>query len=301
MADSGILQQAIIIEKVNRKHATHFSLCNGDKIRYLISLNDGSRQLSKNISAYSGKLSVLMKLIVYIPFSLLKAGRTGYFVRVKLHPAIQEQVQRINCDAWNMIVGTYDEKQKLVLQCFSKKKLYANFVKIGNKATEKEMVAEMDFLKTEHHFHTFRIPKLLGFKEISATCPFNLQVTKEFNGCKVEPQINKDIVKLYKELSEQKKIIEGVEYEFSHGDFAPWNLKKDGSEYVLFDWEHCGYRMKGFDLMHYATIIEIVMNGRSLKEACETGLNNIRQFDTAFSVDIEAFQTEFQKLRRQIG
>lgn len=301
MSDSGILQQVVKIEKVNRKQATHFALCNGAKIRYLITIEDGKRRLSKNISTYSGKLGVLMKLLVYIPFSLLKVGKMGYYVRARLHPMVQEEVLRINCEAWNMIIGTYDEKQKLVLQCFDKKKLYASFVKIGNKATENEMRAEIEFLKKEHHFRTFRIPRLLGYKVIGDRCPFNIQVTREFKGKKVEPEINNDIVKLYKELSEQKKVIAGIEYEFSHGDFAPWNLKRDDSGYVLFDWEYCGYRMKGFDLMHYATIIEVVMNGRSLEEACEVGLKNIRRFDATFSVDISAFQTEFQKLRRQIG
>ena len=300
MSDSGILQQAVKIEKVNRKQATHFALCNGNKIRYLIALDGGKKRLSKNIATYSGKLSVLMKLLAYIPFSLLKAGKMGYFVRVSLHTAIQEEVQRINCEAWNMIVGTYDEKQKLVLQCFNKKKLFASFVKIGNEATEKEMRGEMEFLKTEHHFRTFRIPRLLDCKEISDICPFNLQMTEEFKGGKVEPKISEDIVTLYKELSEQKKGIDGTECEFSHGDFAPWNLKRDGLKYVLFDWEHCGYRMKGFDLMHYATITEMVINNQSLEMALENGLLNIKKYIPEFYIDKSEFLHEFSKLRTQI-
>lgn len=81
---------------------------------------------------------------------------------------------------------------------------------------------------------------------------FNIQITKEFVGDKVEPILTQEIVEIYEELSKDKK--NGLE--FSHGDFAPWNLKRNGDKYTLFDWEHCGYRMPGFDLMHYATIVQ---------------------------------------------
>lgn len=301
MSDSSILRQAVKIEKVNKKLATHFALCNGNKIRYLIALDDGKLRLSKNIATYSSKLGLLMKLLAYIPFSLLKVGKLGYFVKVCLHPAIQEEVQRMNCEAWNMIVGTYDEKQKLVLQCFNKKNLSASFVKIGNKATENAMRAEIKFLKSENHFCTFKIPKLLGYKTIGDKCPFNIQITEEFKGYKVKPEINEDIVKLYKELSKSKKAIDGAEYEFSHGDFAPWNLKRDGLEYVVFDWEHCGYRMKGFDLMHYATIIEMVINNQSMEMAFESGLLNVKKYIPEFCINKSEFLREFCKLRTQIS
>lgn len=88
--------------------------------------------------------------------------------------------------------------------------------------------------------------------------------------------------------------------EFSHGDFAPWNLKKNGDRYTLFDWEHCGYRMPGFDLMHYAEIIEVVINQKDFSEAFEAGLKNIRKYITDFSIDKDEFLDEFRKLRKQI-
>lgn len=301
MSDSNILQQAVKIEKVNRKKATHFVLCNGDKIRYLIALKGGKKRLSKNISAYSGKLGLLMRLLNYIPFSLLKTVKMGYFVKADLHSAIQGEVIKVHSQTWNMIVGTYDEKQKLVLQCFSKNKPLASFLKIGNQATETEMMSEIDFLELDHNYHSFKIPRILGCKKKDDECPFNLQITEEFVGNKVQPIINDDIIEIYREISKRKKVVYGLEYEFSHGDFAPWNIKKNASGYVVFDWEHCGYRIKGFDLMHYATIIEIVINGKSLTEACELGLSNILKFDPIFSIDMKAFKNEFQRLRRQIG
>ena len=46
----------------------------------------------------------------------------------------------------------------------------------------------------------------------------------EFVGDKVEPILTQEIVEIYEELSKDKK--NGLE--FSHGDFAPWNLKRNG-------------------------------------------------------------------------
>lgn len=301
MKDSGIIQQAVEIEKVKGKQASHFALCNGGRIRYLIAIDGGRKRLSDNISTYSNKLGLLMKLLRYLPFAFLREIKLGYYVNATLHPAIEEEVQQCHPDSWNMIVGTYDEKQKLVLQCYSRNKPLSTFVKIGNRATEKEMRAEIDFLNTRHTFSSLSIPTILGSKEKSADCPFNILITEEFVGEKVEPELTADIVKICKEIAENKKVVDGVKYEFSHGDFAPWNIKKKGNQYTVFDWEHCGYRVAGFDLMHYATIIEVVINGKNYSEAYESGIGNIRKYVPAFDIDKGKFLEEFTKLRTEIS
>lgn len=300
MGTSGILKQALKIQNVDRKCATHFALYNGDQIRYLIAINDGKKRLSNNISAYSSKLGLLMKLLRYLPFILLKEIRIGCYVRVTLHPEIQKEVNHLNLDKWNVIVGTYDEKQKLVLQCYSHNSPFSTFMKIGNDATEKEMLAEMNFLKNKHSYRFFVIPTILESEEKNMHCPFNIQITKEFVGKKVKPKLTKIIVCIYKEIATQTKIVDGVEYEFSHGDFAPWNIKKSGGKYVVFDWEHCGYRLKGFDLIHYATIVEMVVNRKDASEAFDIGLNEVRKFIPEFDIDKESFILEFKKLRKQL-
>ena len=300
MKDSGILQQAVEIEKVKRKQASHFALCNGGRIRYLIAIDGGRKRLSDNISTYSNKLGLLMKLLRYLPFAFLKKIKLGYYVNVTLHPAIEEEVQQCHPDAWNMIVGTYDEKQKLVLQCYSRNNPLSTFVKIGNRATEKEMRAEIDFLNTRHTFSSLSIPTILGSKEKSADCPFNILITKEFVGEKVEPELTADIVRVYKEIARNKKVVDGVKYEFSHGDFAPWNIKKKGNQYTVFDWEHCGYRIEGFDLMHYATIVEMVIRGKGATEAFDIGLSQVQKFIPGFNMDKKRFMMEFKRLRKQL-
>lgn len=255
MQDSNIVLQVVKIENTNRKSATHFALCSGLHLRYLIDLDGGAKRLSENISTYSKKLSLLMQFINIIPFPILNLMKLGYFVKAELNKEVETCRQNIQKKHWNMIVGTYDEKQKIVLQCFNASE-NADFIKIGNAATEKEMNAEISFLQQKRVYSTFDIPQLLGSISRADGATFNIQITKEFVGDKVEPILTQEIVEIYKELSKDKK--NGLE--FSHGDFAPWNLKRNGDKYTLFDWEHCGYRMPGFDLMHYATIVQKVLN-----------------------------------------
>lgn len=296
MSDSGILLQTTDIKKTNKKAATHFALCNGSQLRYLIDLDGGKKKLSENIAAYSKKLGLLMYMINFLPLSLLEKTGIGYFARIRLHPEIEECRRNTKKPHWNMIVGTYDEKQKVVLQCFDNEG-ESEFIKVGNSATEEEMNVEISFLSDKRKYKSFDVPELIGSKLRSEGSEFNIQVTREFYGDKVEPVLNGEIIRIYLELSSDKK----GNLEFSHGDFAPWNFKKNNGRYTLFDWEHCGYRMEGFDLMHYAMIIEVIINGKDFSEAFDIGLVNIKEHLPKFNIDKTAFLEEFQKLRTQIN
>lgn len=295
MSNSGILSQVVKIEKTNMKASTHFALCNGSELRYLIDLNGGKKRLSKTISTYSKKLRLLMRLIDIVPLSLFKLLGLGSFVKTVLHPEVDECRKNIQKKYWNMIIGTYDEKQKVVLQCFDDVGA-ADFVKVGNIATEDEMNAEISFLRKKKQYSSFKIPDLVSSTRRADGATFNIQVTKEFLGDKVEPVLTQEIVNIYQELSKDMK--NGLA--FSHGDFAPWNLKKNDEQYTLFDWEHCGYRMPGFDLMHYTTIVGKALYGKEVSEAFDDGLKEIHRYLPDFSSDKEVFLAEFERLRTQI-
>lgn len=302
MTDSGIMQQVLKIKKVRRKEATHFVLCNGDEIRYLIAIDGGKKRLSCNISAYSHTLGILMRVINFLPFFLLSLMRIGYFANLKLHPEIDKIFHESQKSEWNMIVGTYDEKQKLVMQCFNSDNEPAVFIKIGNQSTEQEMETEINFLEQNRKYNMFDTPEILEKKIKSEQCPFNIQVTAEFVGKKVEPILTEEIVRIYREISFDTKLVDGVEYEFSHGDFAPWNIKKGkNGKYIIFDWEHCGYRMKGFDLMHYVTMIEVVMHRKSFFEAFDIGLREIREFIPDYDINKTFFLKQLKNLRTEIA
>ena len=299
MSDSGILRQALKIEKVNKKQATHFVLCNGDKIRYLIALDGGKKRLSLNISTYSGKLGILMRLLDYVPFSVLMMSKLGYYVKVELHSTIESVRKNTGTKHWNVIVGTYDEKQKLVMQCFNPNG-DAIFIKIGNQATDEEMHKEITFLREGRRYKTFDLPEMLTYCFMDKDNPFNIQVTKEFHGEKVEPILTKDIVDIYQELSSEKKVMDGITYERSHGDFTPWNLKKGASRYVLFDWEHIGFRMPGYDLMHYVMTVEIALNGRNLTEAYDNAVKEIQNIIPDFGVEQNLILAEYRKIIKEL-
>lgn len=298
MAESGILHETLKLVKTKKKKATHFVLCNGAKARYLIDLSwEGKKRLSQNISAYSGKLNLLMRLLGILPFSVLKQAGVGYYAKVGLNPAIADVVEEPQFDGYNVIIGTYDEKQKLVFQCFKKGITLSEFVKVGNCATNIEMKAEIDFLEEAKNFTSFKIPELLKAQLISESHPFNIQITQEFVGEKVLPILTADIVQIYKEISNRTKYVDGIEYEFSHGDFAPWNIKKASDGYIVFDWEHCDYRVKGFDLMHYCVVSKMMLDGKSMKDAFNEGLEEISRFVPRFKLDYDLFEQEYKALR----
>ena len=295
---SGILVQALKIEKTKKNDSSHFVLCNGDKIRYIIAPN-GKKRLSKNISTYSGKLGLLMKYLNCIPFWMLVKAGIGYFAKIDLHPEIEKAFKQTGKSAWNMIIGTYDEKQKLVIQCFENDADDAVFIKIGNSATEKEMAAEMGFLRMAEVYRTFEIPQIIAAIKADDGNPFNLQLTRDFKGEKVEPVLTEDIVDIYKEISAIKHEDDAIPngYAFSHGDFAPWNIKKTGNGYTVFDWEHCGIRLSGFDLMHYVVVSAIMINGIQEHDAFKQGLETIRNYINDYDLDEQDFFAEYHRLR----
>lgn len=289
MNTSGILAECLSIEQAGRKNATHFVVCNSNKIRYIIALKEGKSRLSANIKPYSGKLYLLMELINIFPLQLFRVVKLGYFAKVVPCKAIQRSLDRTGTIYWNVIVGTYDEKQKLVFQCFADHKK-TKYVKVGNRNTEVEMRTEIDYLKKDHSNEDFIVPKLVAYELRNASCPFNIQITEEFTGEKIEPILTEDIIKLYQSVCCKEPM-------FSHGDFAPWNIRKDGNKYILFDWEHCGKRIQGFDLMHYIVVVQVMLSNIEEHAAFENGLIEIRKFIPDFDLDEREFFAEYHKLR----
>ena len=287
MDNSSIIDEVICLEKEKIKISTHFAFCVNRKIRYLISIKGGKKKIATNLSSYSKKHFLLMKLFIFLPLGLLKTMKLGYFVQARFCDEIDTYIKSVvknefSCAhyQWNMIIGTYDNKQKLVVQCFDKRQS-AVFLKIGNQNTAKEMLTEIDFLYSNPQYKTFDVPIVINKRQISDEYRFNIQVSKEFSGDKVAPVMNKDMYEIFNEITNSKdiKMVDGVPKYFSHGDFTPWNLKVQNGKYTLFDWEHCGMRFYGFDYIHFIYKIEILLNKTPSDKAIRIAIKELKKIN----------------------
>ena len=190
-----------------------------------------------------------------------------------------------------MIIGTYGPQQKLVLQCFVSGEP-AIFIKIGNEKTSDEMKNETNFLSGRHIYKSFTIPELVPIEIRENKLIY--QATKEFIGKKVDPILTEDIVHVYKEIATTQT---DEKTEFSHGDFAPWNIKKTEKGYVVFDWEFCGMRMKGFDLMHYVVSIKMKLENKDFDSSFSEGIIEIKRHIPDFTIEHNKFEREFKRIR----
>lgn len=295
MFGSGILDDCLVIKRVDKSKASHLAVYKGEKLRYLFDLEAGNAHLANSISTYSIKLKLLLFVIRYVPYKVLCAFGIGKYVSVELDEEIRACLNAYHYIGWNAIIGTYDEKQKIVLQLYGNKNDKVLYVKIGNSASDIEMRSEIAFLKSNGMFKTFSIPRLIGSCESSAEKRFNIMITEEFTGNKVTPGLTHEVFEIYKEIASIDSLESG--YEFSHGDFAPWNLKRVSNGYIVFDWEHCGYRIKGFDLLHYMIVPKVMLDGVELEIAYKEALSEAQKFMPDIKSDFKAFKEEYERLR----
>lgn len=295
---SGILQDALTIVRCDRKEATHFVIQHGNRLKFLIDLKSGIRYLKRTIAAYDSGLILLLRLISFIPKRLLILAKLGFFANVKLHPTIAEHVPT---DArYNILVGSYDSAQKLVLQCFCHSNNDCIFVKVGNKGSQEQMERETQFLKNAKNYKTFAIPALLGSESIQDGKPFSIQITKGFNGKKVPLKMTAEIFRITQEIAGQSIDINGIPHTFSHGDFAPWNIRKDGSTFTIFDWEHCGIRPIGYDAAYFIIMYEIALNHRNFEQAFKSSTIQLKHLAPELKLNFEQIKQEFCKTTKTL-
>ena len=101
-----------------------------------------------------------------------------------------------------------------------------------------------------------------------------------------------------------KKInAEGKEVYFSHGDFVPWNIRKNEEGYILFDWEYCGFRFYGFDLIHFAWQVENKLNKKDVQQAFYDAIVECKKWDDKLRnyEDSELEKMYLEELHKQFG
>ena len=222
----------------------------------------------------------------------------GQFVQVKVHQDILKHIPEHH--RWNILVGTYDSAQKIVLQCFSGKDTPCVYIKVGNAASDDQMQREINFLRKNKRYHCLSIPRHINSVLITESSTFNILTTAEFKGNKITPVLTKEIYNISREIAGEPVILDGIPYEFSHGDFAPWNIRKTSPTYTVFDWEHCGLRPAGYDIAYFVIMTEIALNKRRFDEAFDIAIRKLRQFNTEIDVDKERIRHEFAKTTKSL-
>lgn len=289
------MEEAMHVRRCSAAQATHFVLCKGAKLRYLIELRRGACALRRAVASYGGKLELLLRLLSLIPYRLLSCAGLGFFAEVTLHPAVAAMVPAGH--VWNVLVGTYSDRQKLVFQCFGQEiGAPCTYVKVGNERSEAQMQTEIAFLQKHRPYKRIALPKLLGSRLRGGDCPFNIMVTEEFGGEKVPPVLSPEIYALYAELASESCVRDGQLLVRSHGDFAPWNIRRQGERFMLFDWEFCGWRPRGYDLVHFLTIVGMNLEHKNFSDAYDAALHAAQEYEPALTLDKDAFRREFCEL-----
>ena len=301
------------------KNGEYLAIYNGGKLRYLINIKKGNaffakQKLCANIAAYSSKLSLLIKFLKWIPTKLLVKTGIAKRVSIKIDSEVSRALEEISREKYgkrkiyfNVIVGSYVEKQKIVLQCFCpEQKETTVYLKVGDERTDAELVAETTYLSNPIKTKAFKSPELCFSSARSFGNQYNIQGTKEFVGETVSPTINEDIVAMYQAICQScaKKInAEGKEVYFSHGDFVPWNIRKNEEGYILFDWEYCGFRFYGFDLIHFAWQVENKLNKKGVQQAFYDAIVECKKWDDKLRnyEDSELEKMYLEELHKQFG
>lgn len=305
-------------KNVKRKDGTHLAILNGRKIRYLISCDSGlwnraRKVLSNSVSPYSRKLGLLMDCLTWIPVFALRAARLGRIVSVTLPEEILTAMTKVAERRWpqkkwtyNIIVGSYVEKQKIVIQCFTDDlRDVPIYVKVCADNARVELENETNYLSAPIQSQYFKNPKLCYSILQKDGVRFNIQVTEEFSGSKVEPEMTQEIYRLFQEIAKFRcqETIDGRLLCFSHGDFVPWNLRRTRDYYIIFDWEYCGMRFYGFDLIHYLWQIHNKLMGQDAEKAIRESIQIAKEYDEYLrSLPDEYIENQyFTELRMQFG
>ena len=95
----------------------------------------------------------------------------------------------------------------------------------------------------------------------------NLDIDANFTKIKEtnDSRIPRGILKKLKQLREQSQT-EEIHLGFSHGDFTPWNMYRDGEKIALYDWELANSNAPiGFDAFHFIIQKGILVERKSWK------------------------------------
>ncbi|MBQ4636999.1 MAG: phosphotransferase [Akkermansia sp.] len=295
---SGIVQEAISIHKCSAAQATHFVLCNHNKIKFIINLSDGLIRIRSNSAVYNYKLAILLRSIPFIRYKTLALFKIGYFAKIELNSKIAQYIPENNL--WNIFVGTYDDVQKIVIQCYSQNNSPCTFIKVGNASSLDQMQREIKFLRERHTYTNLNLPTYISSSLISEESPFNILITKEIQAAPIQSRFTKELFQITREIAQTSSITKDSKKEFTHGDFAPWNIRKNADGYTIFDWEHCGMRPVGYDAVYFIMMTEIALKHSDFDTAFNKACEQIYQLDKTLKINKQEIYNEFTKTTKEL-
>lgn len=286
---------------------TYLALPSKNNIRYLVELkeNKPNKFWLKMFEPYSinGKVFKFFSHFLFNIFPKILSNNI-IFLESRNEKNILDYIYRIlNLDKKNIIkniyISTLGFDKKIVIQIVSLKNEKTFYIKITDKnfsyLLENEYNSINLFKKAQ--FNHLKIPNIVYYDSKQ-----NFLILESFDGKKVKPMINKNIILVYNEISsknketfdikfylekrikniislnnENSKIIYDLAYKinknfknkqikvsYSHGDFAPWNLREcERNLFYVFDWEYFDLRFEGYDIIHYLYQIQTLLKKKN--------------------------------------
>jgi hypothetical protein len=262
---------------------SHVVVTQSGEVRYIIHNSSvGKKAFLRTFRPYSKLKKLFGQFIKICSIGSLKFIKGFSTATVRLNEDILKYLATLDIESeiFNILIGTYDEFQKIIIQILCNGSIY--YLKVGDSSSLTLMLSEIGFLKEGLSFTNFDVPKYVSSKTSKNQ---NILVTEHFEGKKQQSIFDKKIFKCWEEICNLYEFKEekGIRMAFSHGDFTPWNIILRDGKPLIYDWEYCGYRFYGFDIIHYNFQVERLINGNSTSEALEMAIDKVKNIDIYLS------------------
>jgi len=237
-----------------RKGNTHVILPTKLHPKWIISL-ESKKIFSQSFNLYNpstikGRVLKLFFIKMYWVIKRVGKGRVSF---IKAPNYLNSKM------AFSVSFGTPGPTQKLTFISF-KNEVVDSYIKLA---------------KTEVSRKNLRNEKEVLLRLCNVTKSFDVPSVKSFNDQKgmtwLELSTNSDLkpisAKWTPKIEQLQSEIAGLDRSqpFSHGDFAPWNIKKSPSgKFFVFDWEFSAKASPLYDRVYFAYQIELLLKKRPL-------------------------------------
>ena len=213
------------------KGSTHVILPHRVHPKWIISLEN--KEIYRQSFAFYQPMRIngfLLKYLLQNAYHFLKFFNRNKITIQRISEFLPEDIS-----SFSISLGTQGPTQKPTIALFKEGAIYA-YAKVGHNDITKRLVKnEYETLMMLQKFNfSFDVPLVISYSETD-TYNVLIQSTKE-NLIPIGTTLTDELVTIAREIKSLSKNMP-----FSHGDFAPWNIKKQqNGRYFIFDWELSG-------------------------------------------------------------